>query len=60
MLLVKDQVDGITSQLMSFEGEEYTKKVEGPVSDFLSTLADVVTTFRHALLFMLMKVSFEW
>ena len=59
LLLVKDRVDSITSSMMSFEGEQYVVKVEGPVSQFMAGLEDMVTTLRKSLLFLLLKVNIE-
>ena len=57
LVQVNKQVDDITSQLVSFEEEEYRKDIEGAITEFLRVLEEVVTTLRYALLFMLMKAS---
>jgi hypothetical protein len=56
---VREQVDDITSSLLSFEGEQYRTKVDGPIMDFLRCLEEMVGILRRALLFMLLKVS-QW
>ncbi len=57
MVNLKQEVDSITGELMSFGEDKYRKRVEGPVGDFLLVLEDVVSTLRNSLLFMLVKVG---
>lgn len=56
-MALKEEVDKITTPLLTFGGEEYRGTVEGLVLDLLGSLEEVVATLRRALLFMLMKVS---
>lgn len=45
--------------MLSFEGEQYLVQMEGPVSQFMAGLEEMVTTLKKALLFMLLKVRTE-
>lgn len=53
---LKEEIDKITVPLLTFGGEQYRDKVEVLVTQFLSSLEEVVGILRRALLFMLMKV----
>lgn len=59
LLSIKEQVDDMTSTLLSFDEEQYFSQVKDPIFNFLTCLGEVVGSLRRALLFILVKESYR-